>query len=614
MEKEKAEPIILSYVRRNDESTSTRKCQCSLCSFESDSESEVLEHIALEHLNIFQFKCDLCSMKFKIRRQLLEHHSAKHQGTVSEEVGPDQEELREQSLEDEDAQSESEITDELNFPFSEHNMTVRTGAGGVRRVYVGDAKYPLLRLNRSVLHKLSVGKLTTKEEADKLVSGYTIRNTLTKAYECSLCDGEVKREKLHMMQRHLYEHFNLYFYTCSLCNDIFRFRHQYKEHQENHQKIVDSSHEFSENKDIAIIGKYHEVEDFHFIPETEARDIVSSYFYFDESKTVFVCKLCSHAEISRIKTFNHCLKEHLKIFQYQCDVCQEYFQLESEIGKHYLETHGKKFEKNSKLDKLQKSEYYESFETDFGDSLLDLSTLEMDELKGKKISTKQAKSIKGRHMMFNEQTRMYECELCNFKREWKGNLQHHVLTQHYDVYLYRCPIEDCGILLRNWPAFQSHQKSHKSSANAATKDITSSDVSQTDSRDYMGLTEPLYVGETEGLRIARLYQRQERCPDTGAMVTTCTVCGLRGKTSHQVTGHVLAKHLEHVCLYKCRVCSKLFRHSRVRWREHEAGHTQSGAPCPHCPEDPDKKVHNMNMSSKILVLTIISVGLWQGES
>ena len=583
IEKEKAEPIISSYVRSNDESSETRKCQCSLCSFESDSESEVLEHIALEHLNIFQFKCDLCSMKFKIRRQLLEHLSTKHGSVSQNEEGTDQEELREHSLEDEDSQSESELAEDLNFPFSEHNMTVRTGVGGVRRVYVGDAKFPLLRLNRSVLNKLSVGKLTSKEEADKLVSGYTIRNTLTRAYECSLCDGAVKREKLHMMQRHLYEHFNLYFYTCSLCNDIFRFRHQYKEHQENHQKIVESSPEFSQNNETAIIGKYHEVEEFHFIPETEARDIISSYFYFDESKTVFVCKLCSNAQSSRMKTFNHCLMEHLKIFQYQCEECQEYFQLESEIGKHYLETHGKKFEKKSKLDKLQKSEYYESFETDFGDSLLDLSTLEMAELKGKKISTKQAKSIKGKHMMFNEKTRMYECELCNFKREWKGNLQHHVLTQHYDVYLYRCPVEDCGILLRNWPAFQSHQKSHKSPANA--KDISA--VSQTDHRDYMSLTEPLYVGEEEGLRIARGYHTQERCPDTGAMVTKCTVCGLRGKAG-QVTSHVLAQHLVHVCLYRCQFCTKLFRHSRARWRDHEACHTQAGAPCPHCPGEPDK--------------------------
>ena len=598
IEKEKAEPIIQSYARRSDESTETRKCQCSLCSFESDSESEVLEHIALKHLNIFQFKCDLCSMKFKIRRQLLEHLSIKH-GTVGQcELEPEQEEFSEHSLmDDQDTLSESEITDELNFPFSEHNMTVRTGAGGVRRVYVGDAKFPLLRLNRSVFHKLSVGKLITKEEADNLVSGYTIRNTQTRAYECSLCDGAVKREKLHMMQRHLYEHFNLYFYTCSLCHDIFRFRHQYKEHQENHQKIVDSSPEFSENKQVAMIGKYHETEDFHFIPETEARDIVSSYFYFDENKTVFVCKLCSNAQTSRIKTFNHCLKEHLKIFQYQCDECQEYFQLESEIGKHYLETHGKKFEKNSKLDKLQKSEYYESFETDFGDSLLDLSTLEMAELKGKKISTKQAKSIKGRHMMFNEQSRMYECELCNFKREWKGNLQHHVLTQHYDIYLYRCPVEDCGILLRNWPAFQSHQKSHKSPANAA-KD-TSSNFSKTDSCDYMGLTEPFYVGETEGLRIARSYQRQERCPDTGGTVTTCTVCGLRGKSMHQMTSHVLAKHLVHVCLYKCQVCAKLFRHSRVRWREHEEGHTRGGAPCPQCPGEPDKVYSKESLKAHI---------------
>ena len=575
---EKAKPIILSYLRRNDESSVTRLCQCSLCSFESDSESEVLEHIALKHLNIFQFKCELCSMKFKIRRQLLEHLFNEHGTSLCDQKIESS--LRKNASED-DGVNDVELSIDLSFPFSEHNMTVKTGEGGVRRVFVGDAMYPLLRPNRSVLHKLSVGKLISKEEADNLVSGYTIRNTQTKAYECSLCDGAVKREKLHMMQRHLYEHFNLYFYTCSLCNDIFRFRHQYKEHQESHQKIVDKSNEFNINKEM--IGNYHEVENFHFIPETEAQNIISSYFYFDERKTVFVCKLCSNVQSSRIKTFNHCLKEHLKIFQYQCEICQEYFQLDSEIGKHYLETHGKKLEKNSKLDKLQKSEHYESSETDFGDTLLDLSTMEMAELKGKKISTKQAKSIKGKHMMFNEETRMYECELCNFKREWKGNLQHHVLTQHYDVYLYRCPVEDCGILLRNWPAFQSHQKCHKS----ATHSKDASDISKSSQLDYLALKEPLYVGEEEGLRIARSYQKQERCPETGAMQAVCLVCGLRGRAG-QVSTHVLAHHLVHVCLYSCQHCHKLFRHSRVRWRDHEASHTAARAPCPQCPSHTDK--------------------------
>ena len=396
MDEAKAEPIIRSYVLKSEDAEAAGVWQCSLCSLRSGSEAEVMEHVSLEHLNIFCHKCEVCSVKTKLRTQLADHLAQAHGQQLSlASQDPDTAAAEPSSsaaaLEDSYSAATSSTAavedslgnfGDIDFPFRDHGMEVRVGEGGARRVHVGGAPQPLLRLNRSVLAKLSQGRLVSRAEADKLVSGHAVRNSQTGHYECSLCDGAVRREKLHMMQRHLYEHFNLYFYQCPLCNDIFRYGHQFKDHQESHKKALKRESGVAANA------------------ATE-----------DGDTTVGTTESSSNTTI--------------------------------------------------RADKLLKSEYYESLETDFPDSALDLSTLEVAQLKGKKISTKQAKSIKGKYMIFNEKTQMHECQLCNFKREWRGNLQHHVLTHHYDVYLYRCPVPQCGLLLRNWPAFQSHHRSHR---------------------------------------------------------------------------------------------------------------------------------------------------------
>ena len=45
----------------------TKDYTCGLCDFKCSQESTVLEHVALQHLNIFQFKCAHCGIKFKLR-------------------------------------------------------------------------------------------------------------------------------------------------------------------------------------------------------------------------------------------------------------------------------------------------------------------------------------------------------------------------------------------------------------------------------------------------------------------------------------------------------------------------------------------------------------------
>ena len=478
MDEAKAEPIIRSYVLKTEAAEAAEVWQCSLCPLKSGSESEVMEHVSLEHLNIFSHKCGVCSVKTKLRTQLADHLALAHGPQLSLATqDPDTVTAEPSSpaaaveatncpVGIEASSSAAAMEDsfgnfgDIDFPFRDHGMEVRVGEGGARRVHVGGAPQPLLRLNRSVLAKLSQGRLVSRDEADKLVSGHAVRNSETGHYECSLCDGAVRREKLHMMQRHLYEHFNLYFFQCPLCNDIFRYGHQFKDHQESHRKAM-------------------------------KRESWSGTAATDGDSTVGNTESNSDTTI--------------------------------------------------RADKLLKSEYYESLETDFPDSALDLSTLEVAQLKGKKISTKQAKSIKGKYMIFNEKTQMHECQLCNFKREWRGNLQHHVLTHHYDVYLYRCPVPQCGLLLRNWPAFQSHHRSHRHDRDQEEEEALARGV------DYQQLEAPLYAGEQEGLRIARSYTQPEPGGQQGAR--QCRVCGYRGKGA-QVTTHVLAQHLPAVHLYR----------------------------------------------------------------
>ena len=147
--------IISSYIKYElgkEENKTDLKLLCSICSFESEAEVEVYEHIALEHLNIYRYTCELCSKKMKIKRQLVEHMITEH----GEEMGSS----TLQSTPTERIQEGGAVLDEDQFPYTEHNMSVRVGPNGAKKVYVGDAKYPLLRLNKSVLNKLVKGENT----------------------------------------------------------------------------------------------------------------------------------------------------------------------------------------------------------------------------------------------------------------------------------------------------------------------------------------------------------------------------------------------------------------------------------------------------------------------
>ena len=434
MPEDKARSVISSYIvagMRKGESD--LQLECSLCQFRHDSEIEVYEHVALEHLMIYQYRCDMCSLKVKIKRHLVEHLLEQHgvdqveggevrettelvltqeeNGQVSVLVQDVQQEVQVEQVQvplqveqvvTNEQEGESSITLHLpvtnvtepetigdDFPYSEHNMRLVEGPGGSKKVFVGSAPHPLLRHNRSVLAKLSKGKLLTKEQADEMVFGYTIHNAGSGMYECTLCNGSVQKHKSYLIQRHLYDHFNIYFHRCELCHDIFRFPTQFKEHKEAHRKLMERQEEELEkqrtSKEQELLGNFHMAKEFTFLPPHEARPYVQSYYHLQDAH-VYKCKLCSYSVDVQGRMYNHCVKHHMKLNQYQCDVCGEEVQTDIDIKRHYQRAHGQKIEINSKLDALARADgNYESHETEFP-GIDDLSSLPMEALQVKSTS------------------------------------------------------------------------------------------------------------------------------------------------------------------------------------------------------------------------------------
>ena len=98
------------------------------------------------------------------------------------------------------------------------------------------------------------------------------------------------------------------------------------------------------------------------------------------------------------------------------------------------------------LEKVDDPEY-ESNETDIvGEPELVL-TIPMEELQGKKVSTAQGKLLRKTRITRNEADGDYECELCDYKKEYQVQLSDHVMAVHYNVFIYRC--QQCKKLLRN---------------------------------------------------------------------------------------------------------------------------------------------------------------------
>ena len=146
-----------------------------------------------------------------------------------------------------------------------------------------------------------------------------------------------------------------------------------------------------------------------------------------------------------------------------------------------------------------------------------------------------------------------------------------MLAVHYDVHQYRCPAPACGLLLRNWSAFTVHRRSHR-------REVPVEEVEEAvEGAEWHLLEEPVFLGEERGLAVARSYHAMDRALG----LHRCSLCSFTAKCQ-QTSMHVLAKHLPMLHLYRCPVCQRDFRYSRVRFREHVAQHTVGKLRCAQC--------------------------------
>jgi len=624
MPEEKARKIISSYiifdrVMDSEEETVDLQLGCSLCGFQHESEIEVYEHVALKHLKIFQYTCDFCSKKFKIKRLLIEHlveqHGVEgqpHEPTENsiEDIQDDDELLSiqefmnnsenivedplEEKQDPDENVSNSFLSNQLHHSPSAIGLTDTSSGTVIRRrgakkeqLFVGNATVPLLCKSKATLEKIKNGQLVSKADADQTISGHFIHDATTNTFSCNLCSGKVRKSKFYMIQRHLYDHFHLYFFQCKKCNDMFRNRTQYQEHLQAHDRQMEKGNKDSEKKHANHmkdkIGDYHLKEDFTFIPREEAREVIESYYTFTEEDGgyfSYYCKLCDYKNARSSVVYNHVLRIHLQIHQYKCDICQEGFKVVDDIKKHYSVKHKKKYNNlDRKTERVaSENENYENKETEvFVD---DITQIPMSELYGKKISTEQGRQLKGRHLIQNEENNHFECELCDFKKEWKSTVQAHIFTEHYNVFTHRCPREDCKALVRSWTGFMVHERIH---TRTAKKEVAKPKVSLTIDSEHHLLTSPLFLGEEEGMRVAKTYVYY----DDVTKKNKCKMCKYSGKLQ-LVSMHVLAKHLNQVYLFRCNFCSKEFRYSRLRFKEHLLLHTEGKLKCEFC--GPSEKV------------------------
>lgn len=105
-------------------------------------------------------------------------------------------------------------------------------------------------------------------------------------------------------------------------------------------------------------------------------------------------------------------RKHLKIALYQCESkkCSAQFKFLEDLRKHYTSAHNQKYKCEEGEETME-----DDLETDFP-NLEDISGIPIDQLHGKKISHVQAKSLRGQFIIQNQRTKVFECELCDYKR------------------------------------------------------------------------------------------------------------------------------------------------------------------------------------------------------
>jgi len=243
-----------------------------------------------------------------------------------------------------------------------------------------------------------------------------------------------------------------------------------------------------------MIGDYHKQEDTVYIPRKDSKAIIDSYLRKDGDYSF--CVLCEFSSKESRAIRNHLLEKHLKINIFKCQECGVEMKLEAEIKQHMKLEHDLEYEG---LEKLVDPEY-ETTETEV--PVEDISLVAIDDLRGKKVSSAQARSLRKMHVSRNGAESVFECQLCGEKKDFLSAVSDHVMSQHFDVYIYQC--KTCGKLLRNWKSYSRHRESKTKLKEV--KPIVRGRLRQGDDNinlQHHLLEKDLYVGHDEGMRIVR---------------------------------------------------------------------------------------------------------------
>ena len=600
--RENALKILPSYYNKQNEQSYT----CKVCEEEFTTMSNINNHLLDNHLKLMLYKCELCSKKLRNESDYQDHIQKEHGASsiqtlelptglepganlviVQDQQVEENEDLKEtdnkdhittiiiekeKNQKDVYSNNHSENVEIQNWNEEAGEKQIKLSNKKTEEIYVEGAEKPILGKTRAKLDKLTNGRLFTMAEADEIVKQNVNRTILDRMYHCLVCQTDWKSSKLDVAREHIYDHFGIYLYQCEKCLDLFRKQAHYHRHLEIHNK--------RDERDIIAdgdkVGNYHLISTPQYLHWKKAKPIIDTYFVKDPDQGKNSCKLCQFTCQNAPHMRTHLLQYHLKLNVFKCSECNEEFAIENEIKKHMSDKHQIEFEGLEKVDDPD----YESIETEFDVEPDQIVEIPMDELSGKKISSAQGRVLRKTKITRNEAEGVYECELCDYKKEYLAQLSDHVMTAHFNVYMYRCPLEDCGKLLRNWSRYTTHRTSHKrEKGNPGPRQKRQPFRVGTFSIDeeYHLLQEDVYVGKEEGLKIARGYFFY----DEKLEKYKCKMCDYIGR--HQtVEQHVLAIHLRKIHLFKCDHCGKMIRYSENAFKDHMLLHSVGKLPCEIC--------------------------------
>ena len=288
-----------------------------------------------------------------------------------------------------------------------------------------------------------------------------------------------------------------------------------------------------------------------------------------------VCKGCFRVKSKQLMK-NHVFN-HYDVYTHQCEYCKDLFRSENQY-KNHIQAHKRKKDKiatnTTTLETKTKSKFKtgnncavtrkEYLDTKTDVHAEDILAIPIEEIRGKKVSTHQGKLLMKAHIFRDTEKEIFICKLCEYKRPNASQIHNHILSFHYDVHMYVCPQEGCGMKLLNWGRYTTHEKTHQ-----RIKEKGKPEGNEDIREEYLLLAKPVYVGKEKGKSIAATFFSY----DESIKKYKCKLCEYSSR--HQrVEQHVLAAHLPMVNLFQCKVCGKNVRYSEARFKEHVLQHKQ----------------------------------------